>query len=791
LATVKTNLYQLPSVAAKMAKALQDVNVVEFSSHHGAAYAAMLLAEQGANAIRIEPPGGSRNSGTPHYHVLNRSKRCITANPKSDRDAVYELIRQADVVISGFTPGTIRALGLDYSVLRDLNPGVIALYMPPLGSNGPEAEFDASEELVAAMGGIAGNQWARSGNPVPLTFPAVSYSAGVLGATAVAAALYARSEGAPGQWIEVSLLAGAFSLQTGGIMRHEKMTSLYHGPQDPLGPIPCYRLFEAADHRYLFVACGNSTFWNKFAMAIDRPDLVADPRFENAPWGIHKDHWQDLKDIIEPIIRTRPRDEWLSLLREADVPSAPALTRQEFIDHPQTRALGMRREIADPALGDTIQLGVPVTLNATPGEIRGPAVAAGQDGPAAALQFLTANRGPRHDPATSNDATRPKGPLSGVLVLDFCSYIAGSYGPMLLAQMGADVIKIESLEGDSFRHFGFGFLGWNQGKRGLSLDLTTSEGRDIINGLAARADIVVENLRPGRMKRYGFDYDSLAALNSRLIYMSVNAFGNHGPDYNQPGFDPLLQARSGVMAAQGGKHGHPVYLTCAICDYGAAMLSAFGCVLALAARQTSGRGGLCETSLLQAAMAFQAGEFIFYDGRPDMENGFAEYRGPSALSRCYQCRDEMWLYIDVREASHWETLSRMSGISVPYDQASSESGEGKLASMLTDYFAGLDRADATTTLRRSGIAVTAVHRFGDLFSEPQVTANDLLIELTHSQWGNLTQSGILAKFSATPGKVDGAAPLLGEHTDQILSTLLGYDAAKITDLRTLKIIRNP
>jgi CoA:oxalate CoA-transferase len=111
--------------------------------------------------------------------------------------------------------------------------------MPPLGSNGPEAEFDATEELVAALGGIAGNQGARSGNPVPLTVPAVNYSAGVLGATAVAAALYARSEGAPGQSIEVSLLAGAFSLQTGGIMRHEKMTSLYHGPQDPLGPIPC------------------------------------------------------------------------------------------------------------------------------------------------------------------------------------------------------------------------------------------------------------------------------------------------------------------------------------------------------------------------------------------------------------------------------------------------------------------------------------------------------------------------------------------------------------------------
>lgn len=777
-----------------MSTALEGVNVVEFSSHHGAAYAAMLLAEQGARTVKVEPPGGSPGRGTPHFHVLNRSKRAVFADPDSphDRAAVYDLIKSAGVVIAGFTPSKLRALGLDYPALQQINPNLIVLYMPPLGSRGPDADFDAGEELVAALAGIAGNQWARSGNPVPLIFPAASYSAGVLGATAVAAALFARGNGAPGQWIEVSLLAGAFSLQTGGIMRHEKMTSLYHGPQDPLGPIPCYRLFEAADGRYLFIACGNATFWNKFALGIDRPDLVADPRFENAPWGIPKEHWQELKDILEPIIRSRPRDHWLQLLREADVPCAPVMTRDEFIDYPQTGALGMRREIDDPALGKTVQLGVPVTLNATPGEITGPAPALSRDGLAAATQwFAAATSASAQSSSAGHASAAGKGPLSGLLVLDFCSYIAGSYGPMILAQMGADVIKIESLEGDAFRHFGFGFLGWNQGKRGLALDFTTPEGRDIIYGLTAHADIIVENLRPGRMKRYGFDYDTFAARNPRLIYMSVNAFGNHGPEHNQPGFDPLLQARSGVMAAQGGPHGHPVYLTCAICDYGAAMLSAYGCVLALAARNRTGRGGFCETSLLQAAMAFQAGEFIFYDGRPGMENGYAEYRGPSALSRCYQCRDGLWLYLAVGGTAGWDVVCRMCGLTVPYAEAAREPSEGKLAGALAGYFIGLDRADAIATLRRANVPAVPVHRFGDLFSDPQIAANELLIELQHSQWGRLTQSGVLAKFSATPGIVDRAAPLHGEHSEEILAHYLGYAPARIADLRARKIIRIP
>ena len=178
---------------------------------------------------------------------------------------------------------------------------------------------------------------------------------------------------------------------------------------------------------------------------------------------------------------------------------------------------------------------------------------------------------------------------------------------------------------------------------GLAIDLNHREGLDIVYRLAEEADVLVENLRPGRMKRFGLDYETLAKANPGLIFMSVNAFGNTGPDHNQPGFDPLLQARSGVMAAQGGPHNHPVYLTCAICDYGAAMLSAFGCILALRGRQKTGLGQFCSTTLLQASMAFQAGEFIFYDGRPDMENGAPERRGSSALSRTYQCRDGEWL----------------------------------------------------------------------------------------------------------------------------------------------------
>ena len=388
--------------------------------------------------------------------------------------------------------------------------------------------------------------------------------------------------------------------------------------------------------------------------------------------------------------------------------------------------------------------------------------------------------------------TFARGPLDGLLVLDFCSYIAGSYGPMILGQMGADVIKIESLDGDAFRHFGFGFLGWNQGKRALSLDLAAPEGREIIHGLVRRADIVVENLRPGRMRRFGLDYESLSAINPRLIYMSVNGFGNRGPEHNQPGFDPLLQARSGLMAAEGGHHQPPLYLTCAICDYGAAMLSAFGCVLALRARERLGRGQLCETSLLQSAMAFQAGEFIFYDGRPDLENGRPESRGRSALCRAYQCRDGSWMFVHAAEPAQWEALRRVCKL------ATDTAVRGGRARVRGRSARAGDRrgirgrrpcrgACVAERGRRSGAqrvshrpSSSTIRRSMPMSCSPNCIIRNGAASCRPARWRNSPRR---------PGRVEHAAPLLGEHTDEILARHLGYDRERIADLRRRGIVK--
>jgi formyl-CoA transferase len=180
----------------------------------------------------------------------------------------------------------------------------------------------------------------------------------------------------------------------------------------------------------------------------------------------------------------------------------------------------------------------------------------------------------------------PPPPLDGVKIVDLTSYIAGSYAAMQLADLGAAVIKVEALEGDSFRELP-GFFGWNRGKRSLAVNLKTPEGRQIVHQLAERSDVVMENMRPGVAERLGVGYDRLSVINPRLIYSSVTAFGSSGPDSDRPGFDPVFQALGGLMTLQG-FGGAPVYLRTAPADYYTAALATQGILSALFARERTG-----------------------------------------------------------------------------------------------------------------------------------------------------------------------------------------------------------
>ncbi|PYO20122.1 MAG: hypothetical protein DMD88_12880 [Candidatus Rokuibacteriota bacterium] len=349
-------------------------------------------------------------------------------------------------------------------------------------------------------------------------------------------------------------------------------------------------------------------------------------------------------------------------------------------------------------------------------------------------------------------------PLDGIRVVDLTSYIAGAYAAMQLADMGADVVKVESPEGDSFRELP-GFFGWNRGKRSISVDLKTPEGREIVERLAARGDVVMENMRPGVADRLGVGWERLAALNPRLVYCSVTAFGSTGPGVERPGFDPIFQALGGVMTLQG-FGGPPQYLRTAPTDYYTAALATQAIVAALFARERTGRGQRVETSLLRGVLALQSGVAVDYPGKPVLIRDNPTYR-------LYQTGDGQWFFLAVGNQSFWVKLCKALGLEHLADDPRFGSWMLRLQ----------NNQDPVQPLL-------------DFFEDPAVRHHDLVHEYDHPEVGRLRMIGQPLVFTETPTRDPGPPPTLGQHTDAVLREL-GYTNADIAALRARRVLGGP
>jgi crotonobetainyl-CoA:carnitine CoA-transferase CaiB-like acyl-CoA transferase len=376
-------------------------------------------------------------------------------------------------------------------------------------------------------------------------------------------------------------------------------------------------------------------------------------------------------------------------------------------------------------------------------------------------------------------------PLDGIRVVDLTSYIAGSYAATMLADMGADVLKIESPGGDSFRELP-GFHAWNRGKRSVCVDLKAPDGVAIVQRLARGADVVMENMRPGVAERLGVGEAALRAHNPRLIYCSTTAFGSTGPYVDRPGFDPLLQGLAGIMALQG-FGGPPQYLRIAVVDYYAAALTAQGVLAALLVRERTGVAQKVETSLFHAVTALQAGNFVDYPGKQSIFRDNPTYR-------LYQAQDGEWLFLACGNQSFWVKLCQaLEMTELAYDPRFASwmlrlDNREVLLPIMEARFRSRPRDAWLATLRGHDIPAGPVHTIDEFRRHPLTEHHGMARAYDHPEVGTLTLPGSPLLFARTPTQDVGPAPTLGQHTDAVLRGA-GYDDAALADLRARKVIR--
>jgi crotonobetainyl-CoA:carnitine CoA-transferase CaiB-like acyl-CoA transferase len=770
--------------------ALEGIRVIDLTIGMAGPLAAMLLADHGAEVLKVEPPEGDPARSRPGFHVWNRGKQAVVVDSSLERDtaSLAALSSRADVIFvgtarPGFTYDDMQRLGV-------AGPAPLVVVLPPylLGHTPWPSERESAGLLFADLG-HAWNQGSYRDVPVDCIYPLSLYLQGSWAATVAVACLLGPTAGR-GQTITVGGAHGALLGSPGAFMTRRGRPHV-HRPGGPGGVLPNYRCYRCRDGTWLFFGAFTNGFIGRAISVLEAHHVLDDSRVLgdlNAIRNPENVEWITLE--FERIFQQRARAEWIAAFSEANVPVAAVLSRDSWLDHPQVQALGQRLKLTDDSGGQVVMPGVPVCLEDTPGAVRSTAPSTGQ--PIAMLKDFWSEPREGHDSdgiasantASADDAARP---LLGTSAVDFGTIIAGPYIGSLLAELGADVVKVERPPfGDEFRtaHGGRGgsaYPAYNRGQRGLAVDLQHPEGRALVERLLGRSDVVIDNFRPGVVERLGIDRRSLATTNPGVITVSVSTFGDRGPLGSQPGFDPLIQAMSGIMRAQGGldEADSPAFLTVPICDVMASVLSAFGVCVAMVARRRTGRGQRVTVPLVAVSCLLQSEQLVRVAGRSPSIVGGRDFPGAPPLQRFYEAKDG-FIRLDASSPADIDSLVRAGFIG---REAGATSDEGLLTEVLSAEIATLRTSEVVERLSAFGLAAVRARTYGEVACDETLIRHGLLEIVSRNDAGDVEVVG--------PGRgryVVGSdvgplpeAPRLGEHSREILAEL-GLEPGRIDEL---------
>jgi crotonobetainyl-CoA:carnitine CoA-transferase CaiB-like acyl-CoA transferase len=724
---------------------LDGIRIVDLSDGIAGPVATLLLAEAGADVVAVEPPAGAAIRGRPGFHTWMRSKRSVVldVDDADDRAALDRLLAAADVLVHGHGPARARELGLDDASLAARFPQLIVSSVLAWPANHEDADRPVDELLTMARLGVLDEQQGYRDGPIFLRCPIASWCASHLAAIGIVARLVTRQRTGHAGPAHTSLAQGALVPMAMHWRRVEHPSpSLAVGmPKAQTGAT----LFETGDGVWIHLM-GDPTKSPLFteAMKVVRPD---GPRQDPNTLFQQTDGWPEA-------LLLHPSGEWLESFWAHDVPVQPAAPLGAIFGDEQARANGYVIEVDHPELGTIAMAGSPVTVT-PPTRMRSFAPALG-----AHTDEVLAEWQPREHAAPTGPA--PQHPLSGVQVVDAGAFLAGPLGPMLLSDLGADVVKVEPPGGEGMRFVEWSFFGCQRGKRGVALDLKAPEAREAMSALLARADILHHNLRMPAARRLGLDEASVREVNPDIVYCHASSYGPTGPRADWPGYDQLFQSSCGWEVAGAGEGNDPMWHRLGFMDHMCAMGSLISTLLALYHRDRTGETQFVAGSLLAGGVMTDSETYLDAGGEivpvPVLDH---EQTGVDPGYRIAEAADG-WLAVAAVTDAQRAALADLGGV-----EALVKGSVG----------------DALTALAAAGVPADQVRldQGEPFFSSAANDAAGLIARYDHVDYGRVEQPGAFWIFGDLDVKLDRAPPGLGEHTVEVL-TEVGLDRTAVDAL---------
>ncbi len=777
---------------------LTGFRVLEVAMHIAGPYAGKLLADAGADVVKVEPSSGDplrtwTASGTPAGHegsalfqFLNTSKRSIVAPP--DSDDVRTLAAAADIVLvdDGVADAALHRL-------REVTAGrsCTVVSVTPFGRTGPAAGSPATEFTLQARCGSTAGRGLPASHPLAAGGRLGEFIGGAYAAVAgLAYAQRARDTGS-GEFLDLSLLEGMV-ITMGGLSSVAAQTL---GPAAPSGRSLELPSIEPTADGYVGFCTITAQQLQDFLVLIERFDWLGDAQI--AALAGRQRRREEFCAAVREWTTKRTTAEILEAAAALRIPVAPIGSPDNLtqFDHFAERGVF----VTNP--GGFLQPRPPYRIVGAAPRPLTPAPAAGEhDG---AISWEPTERG--STPASGADAA----PLDGLRIMDLTAFWAGPSATWVLGALGADVIKVEGVKRpdgiryagswppsrESWWETGSVFLAVNHNKRDLAIELTTERGREIARTLIAHCDVVIENFSPRVMPNLGLDAQAVAAANPEALLVRMPAFGLDGPWRDRVGFAQTMEQVSGMAWLTGDAEGPPI-IPRGACDPIAGLHAAFATLVALQQRRRHGGGGLVEVPMVEAALNVAAAVVVERSayGRSLMRDG---NRGPVASPQgVYRCSgNDAWVAIATASDAQWRALCEAL--------AAEELGGDKTLQTATGRRAAADRVDAVinawtatrsteqvvATLRRYGIAVEAVTAAAELVHDEQLCHRGFFESVDHPVVGSLQMPSQPLRLGASSRRwLRTAAPTLGQHNDAILHGLLGLDPAELDRLREAKVI---